>query len=688
MDYAQNLDKLNDILASCFYERAKFLAELGIRVTPALPKTKRPCKKDWGETSTTDLAQLRRLNEEDSQYNSFAVANDEFFLVDPDDSGRLSLIERDQKLPLTLTVSGSKGPGCEHRYFKQTAYSKQFGNIEVSSSQVNESGKRLRLIDVQANGTKGVVGPGSLHPKGMNYRVQVLAPIPPIPDWAVNRILEIKKEQDEQYRRFVLSFNKGALPLTDKSGNAVLVARKNQLTCREVAAKIMARDERASREANQSLSRSMGFEHSHEADAKFAIYLQQAMPAEAPALFAKFKLHEDRDENYCSMTLAKAQAYVSEQPDVSDIVFKPNLGEVDLTSIPEDAMYGIAKEWAKSIKSPISCAYVAVLAAICGKGIEPSGNIRTNLYVATLGDVGTGKSVASKRATELFSGNVDQEFKGRIVTDTIASDRGLLFRFQNTQKEDAGQSFLLLQDELRELMSKGAILNSTLISLLCKLYYEDRAGNAVSKQHDFVNLRLSILGNVKVKTPAEFSEVFGSGTAHGFYDRCLFGIASEPWEFTPWEVIEAEFNPSKPFVPESAYKIVNEWARGKKSRTRLKEIALRVAFVTAAVNRDQSVTAEALDAAIKLMEWQETIREVYTPAKGADAYEECVNAILDLFEKDPSQAWKWRDLDRKLHLTRKYARVIKTIRNLLTIGEDSKLGFDAETKMYYLKKEK
>jgi hypothetical protein len=359
--------------------------------------------------------------------------------------------------------------------------------------------------------------------------------------------------------------------------------------------------------------------------------------------------------------------------------------ELEVPGIPENAMYGRAARDAKWLKTPLGYAYPAVLAAACGYGIKPSNSIRTNLYVALIGDVGTGKSVTSDRAAkELYGDGLGTP--EWVEESTLSSDRGLFKAFASTVEEDAGQSRLLLQDEFRELLQKGQIQNSTLISVLCKLWNNNVAGVADKQEHSRMNLSLSILGNVKCKNTSEFSEVFSFDTAHGLYDRCLFGVpGSDSWEYTALHLEPASFDPTSPALRSDAYERVNGWGRGIDGRRRLKEMVLRVAYITAAMNQDSEVSDECLDAAFRFMEWQEKIRAVFAPAKGSNEYENCMHTILDAFEKQ--ETWKWRDLCRKYNLLRKFPRSLKSVRSLLTSGQDAEIGYDPNEKLYFKKKQ-
>lgn len=671
----EQLAALNQRLASSFRERANFLAARGVRVTPALPKTKRPFKDDWGgRNSSTSQDQILAWDTEDTEYNSFAVAADGFIFVDFDDPGLLSMLEGDtgEKLPPTLTVRGGKPAPCGHYYFRHTAYSRKFGNIEVSSSAVNGDNRRIRLIDWQAEGAKGVVGPGSLHPSGKRYRVDDDSEIPPVPDWLVDWVIAFKKRQDDFFAA------RGAnVPILE-----VRKSRKNASSS-EVAARILTRPQPYDTERDRALSQSMGFDHRHQADEKFAIWLVTKSgfsQDEVNEKFARHKLHQDRTDSYDSITLQKAQAFLSDDLEIpAHVDFSaPSAVETQMEQIPEDAMYGNAHRLASILRCPMSYAYPAVLSVIASHGFEDVSNVRPTLYVNLLGPVHSGKSVTRDRATRLL------DIGDRLIDRTPASDRGLYRLFASTLQEDAGKSYLLSADEMRTLMSKGAIENSTLVSVLCELWSKNTAGGADKTTDHGVNLRLSLLGCTKIKDPSEFPDVFGFATAHGFYDRCIFGVRvpGEDWEFMPLDVKPVEFFPSKPVIYTDAFQQMHEWRKRSEDRDRLGELALRIAYLTSAANGDASVTDESMRAALRFMEWQEQIRTVYRPARGANEHQECVDAVIEAFERAPGKAAKWRDLVHKGNWYRQFPRSLRAVKRLLE--DEGVIVYSKEHRKHFL----
>jgi hypothetical protein len=336
---------------------------------------------------------------------------------------------------------------------------------------------------------------------------------------------------------------------------------------------------------------------------------------------------------------------------------------VEIGDIPDSAMYGKAKEYSKRLLTPHSLGYLSILAAASALPIPKTQGVSPNLYVSTVAEVGRGKSVARERAGKLVNPNI--EYK------TPNSDRGLFALFEETK----GQPVLLSLDEGRVLMSKGAIDGSALPSILCSLWNSTKAGGATKQGVLGCEVRLSILMGIKISSPNEFPQVFGFATAHGLYDRMLFGLSLKPWEYEEWQDpvygIDTELDCipfSTPKISEAAFQAAKEWRRavvGRDESGRLKENALRVALVSAALNEDQEVSLECMQCSLKLMEWQEQIRKVYQPAKGASEASECMEAVLDAFEKSKGKSINWRETARKAHWHRRFPRTLMMVKRQL-----------------------
>jgi len=357
----------------------------------------------------------------------------------------------------------------------------------------------------------------------------------------------------------------------------------------------------------------------------------------------------------------------------------PEAEGVQLSSIPAESIVGRLGEVARMTRSPLGYSYLATIAA-ASVFVSSSSNIRAAIYSALVGAVHQGKSVASERTRKLLG--LD-DHSPLVIDSTPASDRGLF-------KLVSGMEFkkrLLAADEGRAMMAKGSIENSTLISLLCALWSRNTEGVADKARVDQACVELSLLLNLKVADESEFPSVFTHYTSHGLYDRFLFGVrGSERWHYTPWDFDPSrdlvKLEPTRPLVPGWVFDRAHLWAGAGEDRDRLAENALRVAYITAACDGLVEVSMEHLEAALSLMNWQEQIRSVFQPAKGANEHQECVNTILDAFKKAPGRAMRWRDAYRAGNWHRRFPRAITGVRKMLE--RDGVLVFHKDSGKHYL----
>jgi len=297
------------------------------------------------------------------------------------------------------------------------------------------------------------------------------------------------------------------------------------------------------------------------------------------------------------------------------------------------AMYGKLKEIAlKHPRLQLGWLYPSLLAVASALNIEDiDHNVRSNVYVANLGEVGYGKTVcldAARRSIFLPGCDI------AVMEETPSSDRGLALML--------GEEFsnrLLLSDEFRSVMQKCAIQGSALPQMICQLWSKDKAGVVDKKGKQTCYAKLSILGNIACKDPSDFARMFGANTVSGMADRFLFGLSTAFVKYRPPQVKCEIFDNLKPVrIAEWVWDAKDDWAeRSPDSRRRLAEHSLRIALVTAAVNGDREIRKDCFEAALRFMEWQERIREIYRPGlaetKEAEAYESVYSALWERLKK-------------------------------------------------------
>lgn len=296
--------------------------------------------------------------------------------------------------------------------------------------------------------------------------------------------------------------------------------------------------------------------------------------------------------------------------------------ESEYVDLPEEALYGTLGDIARSMEGPLGWCYTSVLAGYSGMNStciaddNPDSDARANLYVALLGPSGWGKSVAIKRMRKCLKPNDEQ-----CETDTPASDKGLYAMFA-VDKEQAPylRSTTLVLDEMRDMMGKIAINNSSLGPVLCKLFGEDHAGSRDAKNSNKVYVRLSILGGVKTEDISDFQSVFGANTTDGLYTRFIFVPPPRKkfhWDFNWGPTMNPPPIHTKVKITPADRSRLREWeleyeALGYEP-TRIAEIAIRVAVLTAAANAEPTISEACMDAALAFAGWQAEVKYGYRP---------------------------------------------------------------------------
>jgi hypothetical protein len=289
----------------------------------------------------------------------------------------------------------------------------------------------------------------------------------------------------------------------------------------------------------------------------------------------------------------------------------------DLLPFPVEAMYGKLKEIAEGMNVPYGFAYPALLTLACGLDItDLGGSVRGTLYTALLGGVNFGKTIVTTRAMgSLWVGE-------GVVNETVpGSDRGLI-KTMGTE----GRRIVLVQDELRNLLSKCGITNSSLTPLLCKLWSSNVAAASDKRAVEEGKAVVSLLGNLAVEDPSEFAKVMGAETTRGLSDRFVYGLGPMV-DFYPASIKPQVIQVKPCLVPAWCYPELHKWVAGDRGKRRVGEIALRVALIQSAVNGGTEVKRESLECALHFADWQVAIRKIYRAGMAENKEAECFEAI-------------------------------------------------------------
>lgn len=410
--------------------------------------------------------------------------------------------------------------------------------------------------------------------------------------------------------------------------------------------------------------------------------------------------------------------------------------------MPEDCAYGSAASIARAVKgSSLGWSYLTVLAYAAGIGVHCTDpELATNLFVASIAPPEAGKSRTQTRAKHLLP-----RVKEHMLETDPASHQGIAQDILSLapeppdddkrrgkapkRVEGPAPSVVYVLDELNNTLDACNTPGSgrRLAGTLCTLFYRDSGGSSDKKGRHVIKAKISICGNIPARDAAEFRKSFGSATVGGLYSRFLFAPLPRKFEWDEdWhetaiparfydDALESDYDDvvaertlptagpvlslNHPVrITSAARDQMVAWRKSpsplrsidddeSSPRGRLAELALRVAVISAAVNGDAEVTQECMGSALRLMEWQERVRKVYSPAEDDDKASQCWAEIVERLkeaqaDRPANYYFRWRELDRKYNWGRKYASVLRNVRTtMLDMGvlKNEQTGTDPKT---------
>jgi hypothetical protein len=110
-----------------------------------------------------------------------------------------------------------------------------------------------------------------------------------------------------------------------------------------------------------------------------------------------------------------------------------------------------------------------------------------------------------------------------------------------------------------------------------------------------------------------------------------------------------------PSISAEAQALYDGWNPAVTSIGRLRQNLMKVALLTASAKGEKEVTADCMSKAIRFMEWQLKIREIFKPSKAEAGNKEAVftNLLLPALEQKGALtefvSWRRVSLDRKIN---------------------------------------
>lgn len=250
--------------------------------------------------------------------------------------------------------------------------------------------------------------------------------------------------------------------------------------------------------------------------------------------------------------------------------------------------------------------------------------LRANLFASLVGGVQTGKSTACERAWLTLG--IQQS---RLLELKSGSAEGMLRKLAKGKGRR-----LVFPDELGHLMAKANIPDASFPYVLNSAFYKDRFSVIVAKGEELkFNGQLSILGGI---VSEKFQESFGNQTTGGLHDRFLFGECPTgySYDWRPFEGGPEKVEPISVEILSEVWEVKSYWLKTIPNLTpRVAELALRVAYICAAFDGRQTLSAFDLAPAMALAEYQARIRYGLRPNPGEPLDAKCAFAIKSFLQQ-------------------------------------------------------
>lgn len=353
--------------------------------------------------------------------------------------------------------------------------------------------------------------------------------------------------------------------------------------------------------------------------------------------------------------------------------------DLKLPDIPEACLDGFLGELCAERMGdfPRAWAWPAILAA-ASVHVANSASIRSNLFVALVGPVGAGKSSAIRIANYLLEVGDD------LFDAYVGSAEGLAKHLPN---DFGGLCKLWFIDELGHLLDKSRIEGASFARVLNTAFNHDEQTLIVAKgaKHKF-NCKLSIIGGI---VEDDFEDAFSAATAHGMYDRFIFGYAPTGFKYNyhpmadygePLNGFTRNLKPVEK-INKDVWECRAAWQKEHPEQNREFEIAVRCTLIAATYNRSHEINAKSLAPALAFAEAQGKVRQLLKPNMGRNQGGELSQRITDYLERyAPNGEWvKLRNLLQATHAARYGMDMVNRALHALSMCGEIQLAEDKDS---------
>jgi hypothetical protein len=305
---------------------------------------------------------------------------------------------------------------------------------------------------------------------------------------------------------------------------------------------------------------------------------------------------------------------------------------------------------------------------LCVAGtLTPVSDTRTNLYVAVIGPVGSGKTQVIERS--VLAMGLGEPF----LENTLAGS----FEGLSERLDVNGEARLLSPDELAHLLLKAQIDRASFPFTLNTSYYRTEFDVTAQRGKQIhVNARLGIIGGI---VEDRFSESFGSATTGGLHDRFVFGRCPSPYEFRyrPFEGGPEHTEPCSVSIAPDVWELRDSWLKDIPGLSpRCAENAIRAATIAASFSGRSILYARGIESSARaFVEYQHRMRQAFQPNPGENTDAKAAFAILAMLNDKPGWHLR-RDVAKHIHYERYGPSAFERALNSLVAAGD----IDLDTK--------
>lgn len=291
-------------------------------------------------------------------------------------------------------------------------------------------------------------------------------------------------------------------------------------------------------------------------------------------------------------------------------------GDVSVHDMSEEVLDGrlgeiCQRHMLSGARFPLAYAWPALLAAASTVVPRRSEKQRLNVYVALVGEQGSGKSQAIAAVLDLIG------VKAPVAVKMYAGSAEILAR----RLADAnGANRLFVPDELGHMLDKAKIENAAFPFVLNTAFYEMHIELRGGKREDLsFNASLSILGGIVTR---RFDELFSHATTGGMYGRFIFGLCPSSFRFDYYEIddLMQSYDAKQVGVHPDVWTEKALWLHEDRELSpRVVELGLRAAQICASFDGRTLLRVEDLKPARAFIDYQMRVRRFLQPNEGENA---------------------------------------------------------------------